>query len=148
MIFMEMRGNGRKTAGTQVINMRQMMEQQGMQIPESDDPYVYLEQILNSEKYEVSRVELTEEVEAVGLVGLPVDAGARQGRQAARTRRTAATADSNPRRDGCSKVVGAEASGAVSVDQPHLGVGVDQGRGQGEASADAQGPEHAGVEPG
>jgi ABC-type transport system involved in multi-copper enzyme maturation permease subunit/ABC-type uncharacterized transport system involved in gliding motility auxiliary subunit len=41
--------------------MRRMMEQQGMQIPESDDPYIYLEQILNHEKYEVTRVELTKE---------------------------------------------------------------------------------------
>ncbi|MBI1321463.1 MAG: ABC transporter permease subunit [Candidatus Hydrogenedens sp.] len=41
--------------------VRRMMEQQGMQIPESDDPYIYLEQILQSEKYEVERVELTKE---------------------------------------------------------------------------------------
>lgn len=41
--------------------VRRMMEQQGMQVPESDDPYVYLEQILNFEKYEVNRVDLTKE---------------------------------------------------------------------------------------
>ena len=41
--------------------VRRMMEQQGMQIPESDDPYVYLEEILRYEKYDVERVELTKE---------------------------------------------------------------------------------------
>lgn len=41
--------------------VRQMMQQQGMQIPESDDPYVYLEEILRYEKYDVERVELTKE---------------------------------------------------------------------------------------
>jgi len=41
--------------------MRRMMEQQGMEIPDTDDPYIYLEQILTSEKYEIERVELTED---------------------------------------------------------------------------------------
>jgi ABC-2 type transport system permease protein len=41
--------------------VRRMMEQQGMQIPQSDDPYVYLEEILRYEKYDVERVELTKE---------------------------------------------------------------------------------------
>jgi len=41
--------------------MRRMMEMQGMQVPASDDPYVYLEQILGYEKYEVRRVDLTQD---------------------------------------------------------------------------------------
>jgi len=41
--------------------MRRMMEMQGMQVPASDDPYVYLQQILEYEKYEVRRVDLTQE---------------------------------------------------------------------------------------
>jgi ABC-type uncharacterized transport system involved in gliding motility auxiliary subunit len=41
--------------------MRQILMQMGQPIPQSDDPYVYLEQILNVEKYDVRRVELTKE---------------------------------------------------------------------------------------
>lgn len=41
--------------------MRQMLMQMGQPIPESDDPYVYLEQVLDIEKYDVRRVELTKE---------------------------------------------------------------------------------------
>lgn len=41
--------------------MRQMLMQMGQPIPESEDPYIYLEQVLESEKYEVQRVELTKE---------------------------------------------------------------------------------------
>jgi len=41
--------------------MKRMLQQMGQPIPESDDPYVYLEQILRSEKYDVQRVELTKE---------------------------------------------------------------------------------------
>jgi ABC-2 type transport system permease protein len=40
---------------------RQMYEQMGIQVPQSDDPYIYLQQILEYEKYQVSRVELTQE---------------------------------------------------------------------------------------
>ncbi len=41
--------------------MRQMLMQMGQEIPQSDDPYIYLEQILREQKYEVRRVELTKE---------------------------------------------------------------------------------------
>mgnify|MGYP001017255870 CR=1 FL=1 len=41
--------------------MRQMLEQMGQQIPQSEDPYVYLEEILRQEKYDVRRVDLTKE---------------------------------------------------------------------------------------
>ena len=41
--------------------MRQMLMQMGQQIPESEDPYIYLEQVLQMEKYDVQRVELTKE---------------------------------------------------------------------------------------
>jgi len=40
---------------------RRMLEQMGQPVPQSDDPYVYLEQVLNYEKYDVRRVELTQE---------------------------------------------------------------------------------------
>ena len=40
--------------------LRQMYRQMGQEIPESDDSYIYLEQILNLEKYEVKRVDLTQ----------------------------------------------------------------------------------------
>ncbi len=40
---------------------RRMLEQMGQEVPQSDDPYVYLEQILTYEKYEVQRVEMTQE---------------------------------------------------------------------------------------
>lgn len=41
--------------------MRQMLMQMGQQIPESEDPYSELEELLRQEKYEVQRVELTKE---------------------------------------------------------------------------------------
>ena len=41
--------------------IRRMLEMQGMEVPQSDDPYVYLEQILQSEKYNVQRVDFTKE---------------------------------------------------------------------------------------
>lgn len=41
--------------------MRQMLMQMGQPIPETEDPYIYLEQILEMEKYQVERVELTKE---------------------------------------------------------------------------------------
>ena len=41
--------------------MKRMLEQMGQQVPTSEDPYVYLERILDIEKYEVKRVELTKE---------------------------------------------------------------------------------------
>ena len=41
--------------------VRRMMEQQGMAIPDSEDPYEVLEQLLRYEKYDVQRVELTKE---------------------------------------------------------------------------------------
>lgn len=41
--------------------MRRIMEQMGQPVPQSDDPYVYLERILQMEKYEVRRVDLTKE---------------------------------------------------------------------------------------
>jgi len=40
--------------------MRQIYQQMGQQIPQSDDPYIYLQQILEYEKYEVSRVDLVQ----------------------------------------------------------------------------------------
>jgi len=40
--------------------MRKIYMQMGKQIPQSEDPYIYLEQILGHEKYEVKRVDLTE----------------------------------------------------------------------------------------
>ena len=40
---------------------RRMLEQMGQPVPSSDDPYVYLEQVLRYEKYDVRRVELTQE---------------------------------------------------------------------------------------
>jgi len=41
--------------------MRRMLEQMGQPIPQSDDPYIYLDRVLSSEKYDVQRVELTQE---------------------------------------------------------------------------------------
>jgi len=41
--------------------LRKLYEQIGQQIPESDDPYEFLERILDMERYEVQRVELTAE---------------------------------------------------------------------------------------
>jgi len=41
--------------------MRQIYRQMGMEVPQSEDPYEYLERILLMEKYEVERVELTPE---------------------------------------------------------------------------------------
>lgn len=41
--------------------MRQMLMQMGQPVPESEDPYEYLEQVLVSEKYDVKRVEMTKE---------------------------------------------------------------------------------------
>ncbi len=41
--------------------MKRMLQQMGQPVPESDDPYVYLEQILGYEKYEIKRVELSKE---------------------------------------------------------------------------------------
>lgn len=41
--------------------MRQMLMQMGQPVPESEDPYEYLEQVLVSEKYDVRRVEMTKE---------------------------------------------------------------------------------------
>lgn len=41
--------------------MRQMLMQMGQPIPQSEDPYVYLQRILEGEKYEVRRVEMTKE---------------------------------------------------------------------------------------
>lgn len=41
--------------------MRQMLMQMGQPIPETEDPYVYLERILEMEKYDVQRIELTKE---------------------------------------------------------------------------------------
>ncbi len=41
--------------------MRQMLMQMGQEVPESEDPYVYLEQVLDMEKYDVRRVELTKD---------------------------------------------------------------------------------------
>lgn len=41
--------------------MKQILMQMGQKIPESEDPYEYLQQILEHEKYKVERVELTKE---------------------------------------------------------------------------------------
>lgn len=41
--------------------MRQMLMQMGQPIPQSEDPYIYLQRILEGEKYDVRRVELTKE---------------------------------------------------------------------------------------
>ncbi len=41
--------------------MRRLYEQMGQQIPQSDDPYMYLERLLSLEKYKVERVDLTKE---------------------------------------------------------------------------------------
>jgi len=41
--------------------MKQILMQMGQPVPESDDPYEYLQQILEHEKYKVERVELTKE---------------------------------------------------------------------------------------
>ncbi|NLN94177.1 MAG: ABC transporter permease subunit [Candidatus Hydrogenedens sp.] len=41
--------------------MRQMLMQMGQPVPETEDPYIYLEQVLQMEKYQVERVELTKE---------------------------------------------------------------------------------------
>ena len=41
--------------------MRQMLMQMGQPVPESEDPYEYLEQVLVSEKYDVKRVDMTKE---------------------------------------------------------------------------------------
>ncbi|NIA14781.1 MAG: ABC transporter permease subunit [Nitrospiraceae bacterium] len=40
---------------------RRLMQQMGQPVPTSDDPYMYLERILQFEKYDVRRVELTQE---------------------------------------------------------------------------------------
>ena len=50
-----------KEAVTIPPQMRQLYEQMGQPIPSSDDPYVYLEQVLRYEKYDVQRVDLTED---------------------------------------------------------------------------------------
>lgn len=50
-----------KEAVTIDPQMRQMLMQMGQPIPESEDPYIYLEQVLDQEKYDVQRVELTKE---------------------------------------------------------------------------------------
>ncbi len=50
--------------------MRQIYAQMGKPLPQSEDPYIYLEQILGHEKYIVKRVELTEQSP------LPADADA------------------------------------------------------------------------
>lgn len=41
--------------------VRQMYEQMGQPVPTTEDPYVYLEQILTIEKYDVRRVDMTQE---------------------------------------------------------------------------------------
>src|SRR5690606_30582610 len=41
--------------------MKAILQQMGQPIPESEDPYEYLQQILEVEKYTVERVELTKE---------------------------------------------------------------------------------------
>ncbi len=41
--------------------MRQMLQQMGQQIPQSEDPYIYLEEVLRQEKYDVRRVDLTKD---------------------------------------------------------------------------------------
>jgi len=52
-------------APTESVNIdpqyRRMLEQMGQPVPTSDDPYVYLEQILRREKYDVHRVELRQD---------------------------------------------------------------------------------------
>ncbi len=40
--------------------VRQMMMQMGQQVPETEDPYSYLQKILESEKYSVQRVEISQ----------------------------------------------------------------------------------------
>lgn len=50
-----------KEAVTMDPQMKALMAQMGRPVPESEDPYVYLEKILQNEKYEVKRVELTKE---------------------------------------------------------------------------------------
>lgn len=50
-----------KEAYTIDPQMRQILMQMGQPIPESEDPYVYLEQILQMEKYDIRRVEMTKE---------------------------------------------------------------------------------------
>lgn len=50
-----------KEAITIPPDLRRMYEQMGEAIPESDDPYEILEQVLDYEKYEIQRVELTQE---------------------------------------------------------------------------------------
>ncbi len=50
-----------KEAVTIDPQMKQILMQMGQPIPESEDPYEYLQQILESEKYKVERVELTKE---------------------------------------------------------------------------------------
>lgn len=41
--------------------MKRMLQQMGQQVPESEDPYVYLQQLLQYEKYDVKRVELSKD---------------------------------------------------------------------------------------
>jgi hypothetical protein len=41
--------------------MRQILMQMGQPIPQTEDPYEVLEQILREQKYDVQRVELTKE---------------------------------------------------------------------------------------
>lgn len=41
--------------------MKRMLQQMGQQVPESEDPYVYLEQLLRYEKYDIKRCELSKE---------------------------------------------------------------------------------------
>src|SRR5690606_15235306 len=41
--------------------MKQILMQMGQPIPESEDPYEYLQKVLEEEKYKVERVELTKE---------------------------------------------------------------------------------------
>ena len=50
-----------KEAITLEPQMRQLLQQMGQEIPETDDPYEILEQFLDYEKYEVKRVDLTPE---------------------------------------------------------------------------------------
>jgi len=41
--------------------MKRMLQQMGQPVPTTEDPYIYLEQILRAEKYDVRRVDLTQE---------------------------------------------------------------------------------------
>ncbi|MBW7863958.1 MAG: ABC transporter permease subunit [Candidatus Hydrogenedens sp.] len=50
-----------KEAVTMDPQMRAMLMQMGQRVPEQDDPYEYLQAVLEMEKYEVRRVDLTKE---------------------------------------------------------------------------------------